>query len=339
MVPERDADPVRQALKLGLAGVVASYRDELGAAAPTAVRSDLAALLGDATPEVPAVAASAAASAGSFAAAERDVDSVDALCARFPKIIARSPKMLAVFRLILKIAPTDATVLIHGESGTGKELIARAIHDLSPRRACAYVAENCAAFPETLLESELFGHNKGAFTGADRTRKGRFQMADRGTLFLDEVGDMSVALQKKLLRALQEGEIRPVGASQSIKINVRFLSASNKDLSELVKKGTFREDLFFRLSPIRVVLPPLRERGDDLVLLLDRLTADVARRANRPKPPLFAPQTIEVMRRYRWPGNVRELQNEVQRIAAFADPDRPVEPHDLSVEVRAGAGG
>ncbi|MBM4013613.1 MAG: sigma-54-dependent Fis family transcriptional regulator [Planctomycetes bacterium] len=245
--------------------------------------------------------------------------------------------MLAVFRLILKIAPTDATVLIHGESGTGKELIARAIHDLSARRAGPYVAENCAAFPETLLESELFGHSKGAFTGADRQRKGRFQMADKGTLFLDEVGDMSVALQKKLLRSLQEGEIRPVGASQGIKINVRFISASNKDLAELVRKGLFREDLFFRLSPIKVTLPPLRERGDDLELLLERLSADAAKRCHR-APPTYSPEAVALLRRYRWPGNVRELQNEVQRVAALVDPGRPVEPRDLSAEVRAGAG-
>src|SRR5688572_13189275 len=258
------AEAIRRALKIELAQLVASYRDELGAAAADALRADLAELAGGATAE--AVAKLAPAS-----------ESTDELVHHFPKIVGRCKKMLAVYRLILKIAPTDATVLIQGESGTGKELFARSIHDLSPRRAGPYVAENCAAFPETLLESELFGHNKGAFTGADRTRKGRFQMADRGTLFLDEVGDMSVALQKKLLRALQEGEIRPVGASQGVKINVRFLSASNKDLAELVKKGLFREDLFYRLSPIKVELPPLRERGDDLLLLLEHLSAEAAR--------------------------------------------------------------
>jgi transcriptional regulator with PAS, ATPase and Fis domain len=334
MADDRDHDPVRRALKSGLAGVVGSYRDELGAAAGEALRHDLGELLGDDPRSAAAPAATGSVAAVPHAA---EPDDVDALCARFPRIVGRSPKMLAVFRLILKIAPTDATVLIHGESGTGKELVARAIHDLSPRRAGPYVAENCAAFPETLLESELFGHSKGAFTGADRQRKGRFQMADRGTLFLDEVGDMSVALQKKLLRSLQEGEIRPVGASQGIRINVRFLSASNKDLAELVKKGQFREDLYFRLSPIKVVLPPLRERGDDLLALLERLTADAAKRCNRPVPS-YSPEAIAVLRRHRWPGNVRELQNEVQRVAALVDPGRPVEPRDLSAEVRASAG-
>ncbi len=340
MTSESRSDPVRRALKLGLAGVLADYRGELGAAGPAALQHDLADLLAlggvamvpdDATvigaPAVPAATPAQVAAVGD-----------DALCAQFPKIIARSPKMLAVFRLILKVAPTDATVVIHGESGTGKEQIARSIHELSARRNGPYVAENCAAFPESLLESELFGHNKGAFTGADRTRKGRFQMADKGTLFLDEVGDMSQALQKKLLRALQEGEIRPVGASAAIKINVRFLSASNKDLADLVKKGLFREDLFFRLSPIKIVLPPLRERGDDLMLLLDRLSVDAARKSGREAPPIYSPEALAILRRYRWPGNVRELQNEVQRMVALADPGRPVEARDLSNEVRAGAG-
>jgi len=245
--------------------------------------------------------------------------------------------MLDVFRLLLKIAPTNATVLIHGESGTGKELIARALHDLSPRRTGPYVAENCAAFPETLLESELFGHAKGAFTGADRTRKGRFQMAHKGTLFLDEVGDMSVGLQKKLLRALQEGEVRAVGSSVSIKVDVRFISASNKDLAALIKQGLFREDLYFRLSPIKVELPPLRDRAGDLFLLFERLIAEAAQRCGRSRAPDVAPETLEALRRYRWPGNVRELQNEIQRVIALTDPGRPIVPTDLSPEIQAAA--
>ncbi|MBL8840970.1 MAG: sigma-54-dependent Fis family transcriptional regulator [Planctomycetes bacterium] len=359
MSSDRAGDPVRRALKLGLAGVLSEYKDELGADGPAALRHDLDELLAAGAATAAAAASTAAARAAAeadssgapalplvaptaaelaAAAALAETADVDTLCAHFPKIVARSPKMLAVFRLILKVAPTDATVVIHGESGTGKEQIARSIHELSSRKHGPYVAENCAAFPESLLESELFGHSKGAFTGADRMRKGRFQMADRGTLFLDEVGDMSSALQKKLLRALQEGEIRPVGASAPIKINVRFLSASNKDLAELVKKGLFREDLFFRLSPIKIVLPPLRERGDDLLLLLDHLSIEAARKSGRPQPPTYAPETLALLRRYRWPGNVRELQNEVQRMVALADPGRPVEPRDLSSEVRAGAG-
>jgi heme A synthase/MoxR-like ATPase len=280
-------------------------------------------------------ARAAAAAAGAPAALPRVAEDDATLLARFPKIVARCPKMLELFRLVLKIAPTDATILIHGESGTGKELIARSIHDLSPRHGGPYVAENCAAFPETLLESELFGHSKGAFTGADRTRKGRFQMAHKGTLFLDEVGDMSSGLQKKLLRALQEGEIRPVGSSAAIKVDVRFISASNKDLAEMVKKGTFREDLFFRLSPIRIELPPLRERGNDLLLLTERLAAEAARRCGRAAVPDFASETLAAMLRYRWPGNVRELQNEVQRAIALADAGRAIELKDLSPEIQA----
>jgi transcriptional regulator with GAF, ATPase, and Fis domain len=327
MTSESDADPARREnLKRHLASLVANYRAELGAAASEAMRCDLAELLGVGG----APAGSARAPSGAS-----EPESVEEILAHFPKILARSKKMLDVFRLLRKVAPTDATVLIQGESGTGKELVARAIHDLSPRRQGPYVAENCAAFPETLLESELFGHSKGAFTGADRQRKGRFQMAHKGTLFLDEVGDMSVALQKKLLRALQEGEIRPVGSSVSIQIDVRFLSASNKDLADLVKRGLFREDLFFRLSPIKVELPPLRERGDDLLLLVERLAVDAAQRSGRAQPPAFAPETLAAMQRYRWPGNVRELQNEIQRAIALADPGRPIQPSDLSPEVRA----
>ncbi len=325
--PDREGDAARRdPLKRHLASVIANYRAEFGGGGDEAVRRDLAELLGvgGASPAVPP---------------EPGIhESAEEVLAHFPKVVARCKKMVDLFRLVLKVAPTDATVLIQGESGTGKELIARSIHDLSHRRQGPYVAENCAALPETLLESELFGHSKGAFTGADRTTKGRFQMANRGTLFLDEVGDMSPGLQKKLLRALQEGELRPVGSSSPIKIDVRFLSASNKDLVDLTRKGLFREDLYYRLSPIRIELPPLRERGDDLLLLLDRITVDAARKCNRPEPPKLAPETLAAMGRYRWPGNVRELQNEVQRMIALADPGRPIEPRDLSPEIRAAGG-
>jgi two-component system response regulator HydG len=324
MADERDE--VRAALRLPLAAVLATYRGELGEETADALRADLEALLAGA----PRRAARAAAPGESAGATE----DVDAICGRFPRIVGRCPKLLDLFRILLKVAPTDATVLIQGESGTGKELVARAIHDLSPRRSGPYVAENCAAFPETLLESELFGHSRGAFTGADRQRKGRFQMAHKGTLFLDEVGDMSPALQKKLLRALQEGEIRPVGSSTPIKIDVRFLSASNKDLAALLRAGKFREDLYFRLSPIKVELPPLRERGEDLPLLVEHLSAHAASKAGRPKP-RFSQEAMAVMRRHRWPGNVRELQNEVQRTLALTDPSRPIGPEDLSDDVRA----
>jgi transcriptional regulator with GAF, ATPase, and Fis domain len=323
MTPESDDANHRHTLKVHLAAVLANYRAAFGAAGDQSLRDDLAEIAPLLPATIPAIAA------------PRGPVDVDALVAQFPKLVGRCPKLLDVYRLVSKVAPTDSTVLIQGESGTGKELIARSIHDLSPRRGGPYVAENCAAFPETLLESELFGHSKGAFTGADRTRKGRFQMAHKGTLFLDEVGDMSTALQKKLLRALQDGEIRSVGASAAIKVDVRFISASNKDLSEMVKRGTFREDLFFRLSPIKIVLPPLRERGDDLLLLLERLAADAAKRSGRAAAPAFSPAALAAMRRYRWPGNVRELQNEVQRAIALADPGRPIELSDLSPEINA----
>ena len=334
---ESEDQAARRALQQLLSTVVANYKSELGTAAADALRRDLEQMVGP-VPVEGDVEGGLAPVAVVPARAGRGGNSIDEITSSFPKIIGRSKKMIDVFKLLLKIAPTDATVLIHGESGTGKELVARALHDLSPRRAGAYVAENCAAFPETLLESELFGHSKGAFTGADRQRKGRFQMAHKGTLFLDEVGDMSQGLQKKLLRTLQEGEIRPVGSSVSIKVDVRFISASNKDLAEMVRKGLFREDLYFRLSPIKVELPPLRERGDDLLLLVDRLTVDAARRCGRVEPPKFTPEALAAMMRYRWPGNVRELQNEIQRAIALADPGRPITPKDLSPEVGAVAG-
>ncbi len=332
MGPDADDRAMRRELKRELDELVERYRDAFGADGLAALQADVGELAARSAPVAVPVTAAA-----KKKPVDPDGDDVDAIVAHFPRIIGRSKKMVDVFRLLLKIAPTNATVLIHGESGTGKELIARALHDLSPRRSGPYVAENCAAFPETLLESELFGHAKGAFTGADRTRKGRFQMAHKGTLFLDEVGDMSVALQKKLLRALQEGEVRPVGSSAAIKVDVRFISASNKDLVALTRNGLFREDLYFRLSPIKVELPPLRERGDDLLLLLDALVAEAAQRCGRAQAPAVAPETLEVLRRYRWPGNVRELQNEIQRVIALTDPGRPIEPRDLSPELQAAA--
>jgi len=261
----------------------------------------------------------------------------DSYAKSFPEMIGRSPAMCALYDLILKVAPTDATVLIHGESGTGKELVAQAIHRLSRRRTEAFVAENCAALTETLLESELFGHTRGAFTGADRNRKGRFACADKGTLFLDEVGDMSQGLQKKLLRALQEGEIRPVGASRVVKVDVRFLSASNKDLTQLVEAGSFRDDLYWRLSPIRIDIPPLRDRGDDILLLIDHISAQVASEMGR-ESSLFTADARAALSAYRWPGNVRELQNEVQRTLALTAPEVAIGIDALSPEVREALG-
>ncbi len=313
-------------LRRRLARLLAEYRRQWGDAAAQMLRADLTSILLDDTEEVEAPAKAKEEEDGAESSAP-------SICGKFPDIVGQSAPMLEVFELILKVAPTDATVLIQGESGTGKELVARAIHDHSRRKRGAYVAENCAALPETLLESELFGHTRGAFTGADRNRKGRFAAADKGTLFLDEVGDMSPALQKKLLRALQEGEIRPVGASKTIHVDVRFLSASNKDLAQLVSENRFREDLYYRLSPVRLKLPPLRERGDDVGILVDHFAEHIATQLGVPAPG-FTKEAKEALCKYSWPGNVRELQNELQRALALADPGREVDLPGLSQEVQ-----
>ena len=298
-----------------LGRVVHQYVEELGEKAAVRIREDLDSLL-----------------PSQSVAKATEPSRYDKL---FPDMVGRSAPMRALFDLVLKVAPTDTTVLIFGESGTGKELVARSIHRLSKRNAKPFVAENCAALPETLLESELFGHTRGAFTGADRNRKGRFAAADTGTLFLDEVGDMSPGLQKKLLRTLQEGEIRPVGASRVQKVDVRFLSASNRDLAELVEQGKFREDLYWRLSPIRIDIPPLRERSADVPLLIEHFASEVAGKMGR-EAPRFTDEAMQALSKHRWPGNVRELQNEVQRTLALSTPGQPIEVADLSPDV-AGA--
>ena len=228
-------------------------------------------------------------------------------------IIGDSPKMLSLFELIEKVAGSDATVLLQGESGTGKELVARAIHDLSNRRAKNFVPVNCAAIPDELLESELFGHIKGSFTGAIASRVGRFEMADKGTLFLDEIGDMKPSLQVKLLRVLQNREVEPVGATQSKKVDVRVVAATNRDLEQMVADKEFREDLFYRLSVIPIILPPLRERRDDIPLLintfLERFNKD-----KQSKVKAFDRNVLMLLCNYDWPGNVRELENLVERL-------------------------
>jgi len=232
-------------------------------------------------------------------------------------LIGNCPAMLAVRRLIARFAPTSASVLITGESGTGKEKVALALHQLSRRKDQPLVAENCAAIPDTLLESVLFGHVKGAFTGAVKDHPGHFAAADGGTLFLDEIGDMKLPMQVKLLRALQEGEVRPVGGSKARKVDVRVIAATNHDLEAAVKAGRFREDLYFRLNVLRLPLPPLRDRGDDVVLLARRFLAEATARSGRPLRLSAAAEAA--IRSAKWPGNVRQLQNEMQRLAALSE--------------------
>lgn len=229
-----------------------------------------------------------------------------------PGILGRSPAVVAMREIIGTVAPTRATVLITGESGTGKELVARALHSGSPRAERPLITVNCAALAENLLESELFGHEKGSFTGADRRREGRFVQADGGTLFLDEVGEMPLPLQAKLLRVLQEGEVQRVGSDIPLRVDVRVLAATNRDLREEVAQKRFREDLYFRLNVITVEVPPLRERVEDIPLLAARFLERFAER-NRKSVRGFSAQALDCLLRHDWPGNVRELENAVER--------------------------
>ncbi len=231
---------------------------------------------------------------------------------RFQGIIGKSPAFQKVLEEVEIVAPTDATVLLHGETGTGKELIARAIHNLSPRRDRTFVRVNCAAIPSGLLESELFGHEKGAFTGALMQKKGRFEVADRGSLFLDEIGDISLELQPKLLRALQEREFERLGSAKTIRVDVRIIAATHRDLETMIEEKTFREDLFYRFKVFPIEIPPLRERREDIPLLVHYFASVVARRmhkniTNIPK------HAMEAFVNASWPGNVRELENFIER--------------------------
>ena len=231
---------------------------------------------------------------------------------RFEDIIGRSGPMQEIFKLLEKVSNSEATVLINGESGTGKELVARAIHSNGPRRHGPFVVQNCSAFNDNLLESALFGHMRGSFTGAMRDKKGLFEVADGGTFFLDEVGDMSPALQVKLLRVLQEGTFLTVGGTQPKEVDVRVIAATHKDLGEMVKRGEFREDLYYRINVIRVMLPALRERRDDLPLLVDHFLRKHLREGQRARG--LAPDAMALLGMYAWPGNVRELENEMERL-------------------------
>ena len=252
----------------------------------------------------------------------------------FEDMIGTSPKMQDVFSTIRKVATTDVPVLIIGESGTGKELVARAIHMLSIRKSKPFIPINCSAIPENLIESELFGHEKGSFTGAHAQRKGRFEMAEGGTLFLDEVGDLPLTLQVKLLRFLQEKTIERVGGREQIEVDTRVLAATNRDLEEAMNNSTFREDLYYRLNVVKISLPALRERNADVVLLaktfLDRYTGEI-----RKKIKGFSKQAIESIERYPWPGNVRELENRIKRAVIMSE-GKKITLKDLGMESTVG---
>jgi DNA-binding NtrC family response regulator len=249
---------------------------------------------------------------------------------KFHDILSKSPRMHDVFELISHVAETNSTVLIVGETGTGKELVARAVHDASPRRAAPFVAVNCAALPESLLESELFGHEKGAFTSAAGQRKGRFELAHGGTIFLDEVGEIPLAMQAKLLRVLQERRFERVGGSQTVEVDVRVVAATNRDLLRLAREGKFREDLYYRLNVVKIDLPPLHERPEDIALLAEHFVQKFSRPGISPKQ--IAPEAMEALLQHRWPGNIRELENAIER-ACVTSRDDMIRPENLPAEI------
>ena len=252
----------------------------------------------------------------------------------YAKIIGESAKMREVFRLLDKVTDTEVPVLVQGESGTGKELVARAIHFNGARKNGPFISENCAAIPDSLLESELFGYKKGAFTGADRDRRGLFEVASGGTLFLDEIADMSIEMQGKLLRALEEHEIRPLGGKEVIPVDVRIVGATNKDLRQLKDDGGFREDLFYRLAVITVLLPPLRDRREDIPQLTHHFLKLFGDEKNAP-PKAISEEAVSLLAGFDWPGNVRQLRNEIQRAVTLAD--RVIVPEILTDEIRLGS--
>ncbi len=238
----------------------------------------------------------------------------------FSGIVGNSPAMQEVFRLIQRVANSSATVLIQGESGTGKEMVARAIHRNSGRANRPFVAVSCAALPETLLENELFGHEKNAFTGATSQQPGRFELADKGTLFLDEIGDVPPGIQVKLLRVLQERAFERLGGTKTIRVDVRLIAATNRDLRKLVQEGRFREDLYYRLEVVQIYLPPLRERKEDIPLLVEHFLKRYNEENDR-RIQGVTPEAMEMLMGYDWPGNVRQLENVIQRAVVLADPD------------------
>ncbi len=263
----------------------------------------------------------------------RALDRLDAIDI---EIISASPKMETVKKMILKVARSNSTVLIRGESGTGKELIARAVHNQSPRAQDMFQAVNCAAINENLLESELFGHEKGSFTGAHAEKKGLFEIADRGTLFLDEIAELDVGIQAKLLRALQERKIRRVGGTHEISVDVRVIAATNRDLRAMVADGRFRDDLYYRINVLSIDVPPLRERRDDIPVLIDYFLKKHTKNTSRLITGL-TPETKKLMMDYSWPGNVRQLESAIERALLLAENDK-ITLEDLPTEVRQDVG-
>jgi two-component system response regulator PilR (NtrC family) len=250
-------------------------------------------------------------------------------------MVGKSGPMQALYQLIETVGGTNATVLITGETGTGKEMVARAIHQSSLRRPHRFVAINCGAIPESLLEAELFGHVRGAFTGAVGTRQGRIEQADKGTLFLDEVGNMPSSLQMKLLRVLQEREFERIGDSRTIKVDVRLIAATNADLSRMVREGTFREDLFYRLNVVALQLPPLRDRSEDIPLLVARFIEKLQPAGDGREPVVVSQDAMRRLMAYDWPGNVRQLENVIERALALGGGRRRIEVEDLPPDLRA----
>jgi len=255
----------------------------------------------------------------------------------FDTIIGRSQSMAELYRVMSKVVETDVPVLITGESGTGKEVVATALHAHGPRRDKPLVVQNCSAFNENLLESELFGHVKGAFTGAARDKQGLFEVADGGTFFLDELGEMSPALQVKLLRVLQDGSFMPVGGTKQKRVDVRVIAATNRNLEEMVAKGTFREDLYYRLNVVNLRLPPLRERPGDVPLLVDFFLSKMAAKAGGQKKGV-SPEAMVALESYPWPGNIRQLENELQRAHVMSGKESIIDLLSLSPAVAAGVG-
>ena len=257
-------------------------------------------------------------------------EEIDKSCG-FGNIVGKSKVIEDVFKIVRQIADSKSTVLIMGESGTGKELISRAIHYNSNRRNYPFVTINCAAIPETLIESELFGHEKGAFTNAIEKKLGRFEVAHEGTLFLDEIGELSLATQAKILRFLEEKEFNRVGGSKTIKVDVRLITATNKDLTQLLKKGGFREDLFYRINVVPIIIPPLRERKEDILLLIDHFTKKF-NEENKKNVKGVSKEALELMMNYEWPGNVRELENLIERVIALT-PNEYIQSNELPLSL------
>ncbi|HEX5423776.1 MAG TPA: sigma-54 dependent transcriptional regulator [Candidatus Acidoferrales bacterium] len=252
---------------------------------------------------------------------------------KYDNIIAQSEKMQAVLRLAERVAPTNATVLIGGESGVGKDLIARAIHQHSQRASGPFIKINSTAIPETLLESELFGYEKGAFSGATTSKPGKFELADKGTLFLDEIGDIPAAIQVKLLRVLQEREFERLGGTKTLKVDVRLIAATNRDLRAALEEGTFREDLYYRLNVVAIDIPPLREHKEDIPGLVDFFLQKYAKEMGKPAPKISS-QALELLVDFHWPGNIRELENIIQRAVTLSE-STTIEPADIHLDVAA----